>query len=86
MLKYFTFVDNVVAGNLAAADAPGAAGRVFNVACGTQFSLLDLIANINEALGTSIEPIFDEPRVGDVRESLADITAGDTDSRLLAGC
>ena len=71
----FTYVDNVVAGNLAAADAANASGRVFNVACGQQFTLLDLIASINRVLGTSIEPIFNKPRAGDVRESLADISA-----------
>ena len=71
----FTFIDNVVAGNLAAAEAPGAAGRVFNVACGRQFNLLELIASINRVLGTEIEPEFSDPRPGDVRESLADISA-----------
>lgn len=71
----FTFVQNVVAGNLAAADAPSAAGGTFNVACGSQCTLLDLIASINRVLGTSIEPIFVEARVGDVRESLADVAA-----------
>ncbi len=71
----FTYIDNVVAGNLAAADAPHATGQVFNVACGHQFTLLDLIASINRVLGTEIEPIFAEARTGDVRESLADITA-----------
>ena len=71
----FTYVDNVVAGNLAAAEATNAAGRVFNVACGQQFTLLDLIASINRVLGTSIDPMFDAPRTGDVRESLADISA-----------
>lgn len=70
----FTYIDNVVAGNLAAADAPGASGCVFNVACGNQFTLLDLIASINRVLGTDIQPVFAEARVGDVRESLADIT------------
>ncbi|MCG8449860.1 MAG: SDR family oxidoreductase [Pirellulales bacterium] len=71
----FTFIDNVVAGNLAAAEAPNAVGRVFNVACGQQFTLLDLIASINRVLGTDIQPEFAEPRPGDVRESLADISA-----------
>jgi len=71
----FTFIDNVVAGNLAAAKAPDASGGVFNVACGSQFTLLDLVAAINEVLGTSIKPLFAEARKGDVRESLADITA-----------
>lgn len=71
----FTFIENVVAGNLAAEKAPDAAGRVFNVACGRQFSLLDLLASINNVLGTEIEPVFADPRAGDVRESLADISA-----------
>lgn len=71
----FTFIENVVAGNLAAEKAPDAAGRVFNVACGRQFSLIDLLASINNVLGTEIEPVFADPRAGDVRESLADISA-----------
>ena len=71
----FTFIDNVVAGNLAAEHAPGAVGRVFNIACGQQFSLLELIVSINRVLGTNVEPQFAPPRAGDVRESLADIAA-----------
>ncbi|HCK40586.1 MAG TPA: LPS biosynthesis protein WbpP [Planctomycetaceae bacterium] len=71
----FTYIDNVVAGNLAAADAPEASGKVLNVACGSQYSLLDLLASINQVLGTQIEAKFAEARVGDVRESLADISA-----------
>ncbi len=70
----FTYIDNVVQGNLAAADATEAVGRSINVACGTQFTLLQLVAAINEVLGSNIEPIFEEARAGDVRESLADIT------------
>jgi len=71
----FTYIDNVVQGNLAAATAPAASGKVFNVACGSQFTLLDLVDAINQVLGTNIEPKFAEARKGDVRESLADITA-----------
>jgi len=71
----FTYIDNVVAGNLAAAQADNVAGQVFNVACGRQYSLLDLIASINRVLGTTIDPTFAEARAGDVRESLADISA-----------
>jgi len=70
----FTYIDNVVQGNLAAATAPDAVGRVINVACGEQFSLLQLVASINCVLGKEIEPIFAEQRPGDVRASLADIT------------
>ena len=70
----FTYVDNVVAGNLAAATAEGVAGNVINLACGRQTSLLELIAAINRVLGTRLEPILEPPRTGDVYESLADIT------------
>lgn len=70
----FTFVDNVVAGNLAAAEAKSVAGKVINVACGRQFTLLDLIFAINRVLGTDIAPTFEPARAGDVYESLADIT------------
>src|SRR4029079_10474415 len=69
----FTYVENVVQGNLAAVEAPAAAGRVLNVACGRQYTLLELIASINRVLGTKIEPAFAPARAGDVRESLADI-------------
>jgi UDP-glucose 4-epimerase len=71
----FTYVEDVVQGNLLAAENPNAAGRVFNIACGRQQSLLQLIDSINAALGTSIEPEFAPTRAGDVRESLADIAA-----------
>jgi UDP-glucose 4-epimerase len=71
----FTYVENVVRGNLAAATAAEASGRIFNVACGRQYSLLELIGSINRVLGTNIEPIFAEARAGDVRDSLADISA-----------
>ncbi len=72
----FTYVDNVVHGNLLAADADPklVAGRVFNVANGRTTSLLQLLDNLNSLLGTSIKPVHQPPRVGDVRESLADIT------------
>jgi UDP-glucose 4-epimerase len=70
----FTYVDNVVQGNLLAADAPQAVGRTINVACGTSYNLLELVEGINRALGTHMEPIFAPPRAGDVRESLADIS------------
>lgn len=74
----FTYIDNVVEGNLAAAESESAVGHTINVACGSQFTLLDLIASINRVLGTKIEPVFADERPGDVRESLADITLART--------
>lgn len=72
----FTYVANVVQGNLLAADADArlVAGRSLNVANGRSTSLLELIAILNELLGTKIQPVHAAARVGDVRESLADIT------------
>lgn len=77
----FTYIANVVTANLLAEQAPGVAGEVFNVACGSRASLLDLIAALNRILGTSIEPRFGEARPGDVKHSLADISRA---RRLLA--
>lgn len=70
----FTYVANVVHANLLAADAPHVAGRVFNAANGRATTLLSLIAQLNERLGTKIEPRFEPARAGDVRESMADIS------------
>jgi UDP-glucose 4-epimerase len=70
----FTYVKNVVHGNLLAADAKTGIGRTFNVANGKSISLLHLLSLLNDLLGTSIEPRFEKPRKGDVRDSLADIT------------
>jgi len=74
----FTFVANVVHANLLAADAPGVSGRVFNAANGKSITLLELIGAINEVLGIRVQPRFDPPRVGDIRESMADITQART--------
>jgi UDP-glucose 4-epimerase len=70
----FTYVANVVQANLRAAEAPGAAGNVYNVAMGGSTTLLALVDQLNALLGTSIEPAHAAPRPGDVRESRADIS------------
>ena len=70
----FAYVENVVHANLLAAEAPGVAGRTFNVGCGRSVSLLDLLDALNRLLGTNVNPDFRPARTGDVRDSLADIT------------
>src|SRR6516165_525988 len=70
----FTFVEDVVQANLLAADAAGVSGRVYNVACGRRTTLLELVAYLNELLGTRIAPVHTEPRPGDVRHSQADVS------------
>ena len=69
----FTYIDNVVHGNLLALRAPRAAGQVMNLATGGRFSLLDLVDAINELLGTQIAPQHAAPRSGDIKHSRADI-------------
>jgi nucleoside-diphosphate-sugar epimerase len=70
----FTFIDNVVHGNLLAchADPARVGGEVLNLACGDSISLLDLVNALNALLGTHITPSFAEPRPGDVKHSRAD--------------
>ncbi len=70
----FTFVENVVRGNLLAADAPLAAGQIINMADGRQTTLLRLLELLSEMLEIQVKPDFQPARVGDVRESLADIS------------
>jgi len=71
----FTFVENVVHGNLLAANASGVSGKVFNLACGASQSVVDLLHEICRLMGRPFDPIFAPPRVGDVQHSWADIRA-----------
>ncbi|MHC4148412.1 MAG: SDR family oxidoreductase [Planctomycetota bacterium] len=70
----FTYVDNVVEANLLAARVEHTAGEVLNIACGQAITVNEIIDVINDLLGKNIKPIYDAPRPGDVRHSLADIT------------
>jgi nucleoside-diphosphate-sugar epimerase len=69
----FTFIDNVVHGTLLACHTPGVAGETFNIACGDRINLLEMITLLNGFMGTRIEPVFADPRPGDVRHSRASI-------------
>jgi UDP-glucose 4-epimerase len=73
----FTFVENVVAANIAAVDAPADAvnGRVFNIATGQPTSVNDVAEMIGEILDRPVEREHLPPRAGDVRDSWADVTA-----------
>jgi UDP-glucose 4-epimerase len=76
----FTYVDDVVKANFAAAAAPRAcSGRVYNIAAGTSWSLLDLLAILGRLLGVQPRPSFTDPRPGDVRRSQADAAAAARD-------
>lgn len=71
----FCYIDNVVNANLRGADAKEVRGDVVNIACGESTSLNQIIAKINELLGTSLEADYQPARAGDVKHSLADISA-----------
>lgn len=71
----FTYVSNVVDGNLRAAESPQAVGHVINLATGRRTTLNELLGALKKITGrTDVEAEYREPRVGDVRHSLADIT------------
>jgi nucleoside-diphosphate-sugar epimerase len=69
----FTCVDNVVAANLAAMAAPVAAGEVYNIGTGRGITVNELVASLNQILGSDLVPKYGPSRVGDVRVSVADI-------------
>jgi UDP-glucose 4-epimerase len=71
----FTYVANVVDANLAAADAPGANGSIFNVAAGAPNSVNALLEAIGRLLGKPVETRHEPPRAGDIRDSFADVAA-----------
>jgi UDP-glucose 4-epimerase len=70
----FTYVDNVVYGNLLAVKAEEAPGKVINLACGGQLTLNQLLGLLRQIKGSDAEAVYTEPRPGDVRHSWADIT------------
>jgi len=69
----FIYVKDVVKANLLVAESRRANGRVLNVATGKQTSILELAMKVIEITGTTSSIIFEKPRPGDIRHSLADI-------------
>jgi nucleoside-diphosphate-sugar epimerase len=70
----FTYVANVVDGVLRACEAKEASGEAINVATGGRISLNQLFRTLRDLTGASVEPIYADPRPGDVKDSQADIT------------
>lgn len=77
----FTYIDNVVSANLLAAAAPEGriAGRIFDCATGTSVSVIELAAVLAELTGRSLAQSLEPSRVGDIRDSRADISAIERD-------
>jgi len=70
----FTYVANVVDGVLRACTAEAASGEVINVATGGRISLNTLFTTLRTLVGARVEPIYADPRPGDVKDSQADIS------------
>jgi nucleoside-diphosphate-sugar epimerase len=70
----FTFVGDCVEANLAAAEAGGVAGKIMNIAGGMETSVNKLWEIIRSITGTDIEPVYAEPRKGDVKRSFANVS------------
>lgn len=73
----FTYVDNVVQANLLASGALAhkIVGRTFNIATGVRFTLTEVFELLKLSTGFRGDPVYEPSRTGDVKHSLADITA-----------
>ncbi len=70
----FTFVANVVDANWKAATHPNAVGNAFNIGCGKQTSLNQLVRELSDIFGMNMHPTYEPARAGDVRHSVADVS------------
>lgn len=68
----FTFVKHVVDANILACESDKTG--IFNIACGRRITINQLVDILNEILGKGIKPVYAEPRPGDIKHSLADIS------------
>jgi nucleoside-diphosphate-sugar epimerase len=71
----FTYIDNVVDANIRAMESEAGAGEAFNVACGERATLNETLETIGSLIGTELQADYQAPRPGEVRHSLADISA-----------
>src|SRR5690348_15771462 len=70
----FTYVANVVDETLRACEAAGASGRVFNGGTGARITLNQVINLLAKITGREIHAAYEPSRVGDIRDSQADIS------------
>lgn len=75
----FTYIDNAVSANLLATTAKDAPGKFYNVACGGQFTLNQLLDMLRDIIGVDIEAKYDPPRQGDIKHSFADVSRAEKD-------
>jgi UDP-glucuronate 4-epimerase len=75
----FTYVDDIVRATRAAADAPGVEGGVYNIGGGSQVSLVDTLAMLEEIADKPLQVVHLPQEPGDVRDTGADITRARAD-------
>jgi nucleoside-diphosphate-sugar epimerase len=69
----FTYIDNVVQANLLACTVPGVGGEVFNIACNSRHSVLEIAHAVERLAGRTVTIQHEPPRAGDVRHTQASI-------------
>ena len=69
----FTYIRDIVNANILAAESQ--ANGVYNIGTGESVTINNLVHLITEGLAENIRPIYDNPRLGDIRDSLADISS-----------
>ena len=69
----FTYVDNAVQANLLAVETDAMSGGFFNCACGSQYTLNQLLDKLRAIIGVDIKAQYDPPRQGDIKHSFASI-------------
>lgn len=69
----FTFVDNIVEANFLSCKNDGVSGKIFNIACGERFTINRLLKELYSLTGKEGNPVYTDPRSGDIRHSQADI-------------
>ncbi|BAZ00585.1 nucleotide sugar epimerase [Tolypothrix tenuis PCC 7101] len=70
----FTFINDAVAANLAAATAPNAIGEIFNIGGGSRVVLAEVLATMEEIIGKPIKRNHIEKAMGDARHTAADVS------------
>jgi nucleoside-diphosphate-sugar epimerase len=70
----FTYVENIVDETLRACEAPGASGLVFNGGTGARITLNQVLKLLEQITEKTIQPKYDAPRSGDIRDSQADVS------------
>jgi nucleoside-diphosphate-sugar epimerase len=70
----FTYIANVVDITLRACEVPGASGLVMNGGTGARITLNQVLKLLEKITGKKIQAKYEPPRVGDIKDSQADIS------------